>query len=120
MKRARKRAVHRTGFSLAELLVALVILQVGLLAVAGWVLLAQEALLEAELTQRAVLEAEVLADSLLRVGAEGEGRVSRGWGELFWEGEGGDVPLVVRGVTARRGDTVLVLAVWGAMKGRGG
>lgn len=100
------------GYSLAELVVALALFQVGLLAVAGWVLLAQEVLLEAELTQRAALEAEALADSLVRGRVGGEGRVSKGWGELLWEGEGGGGSLVVRGVTARQKDTLVRLVVW--------
>ena len=61
------------GFSLLELMVALLLFQIGLLAVAGLILLAQENLRESDLVLRAAVEGARVGDSLLRVGEEGNG-----------------------------------------------
>jgi Tfp pilus assembly protein PilV len=58
------------GSSLAELLVALVVFQVGLLGVAGLVVLAQRNLMRAEIVARGVLEAQLVADSVRDAGGE--------------------------------------------------
>ena len=73
------------GFSLIELLVALLILQVGLLATAGMIFLAQENLARAERMTRGLLEARRLADSLVREGQTGSGQLTYPWGEVRWE-----------------------------------
>jgi prepilin-type N-terminal cleavage/methylation domain-containing protein len=74
----------RSGFSLIELVIALVIFQVGLLATAGMVVLAQRNLLRAEITVRGVLAAGWVADSLERVNDPGQGRRAHPWGEVSW------------------------------------
>ena len=66
----------RRGFSLVELLLALLLLQVGILATAGMVLLSQQNFRRAELTLRGLLEAGWIADSLARAGGGGpKGRI---------------------------------------------
>ena len=59
----------RQGFSFLELIVALLVLELGVLAVAGTLLLAQRNMARAELILRGVLEAGWIGDSLS--GAEG-------------------------------------------------
>lgn len=80
------------GFSLVELLLALVIFQVGVLATAGMILLSQRNFRRAELTLRALLEAGWIADSLARAGGSGSGMISFPWGEISWSPESGPVP----------------------------
>ena len=103
----------RRGFTLVELLVALLLLEVGLLATTGMILLAQRSLNLAELTVRATLEAEALADSLLVAGSGGGGNLPRSWGELRWgpdpSGGGG---LRVLGLSASGADTLTRLTAW--------
>ncbi len=101
------------GFTLVELLLALLLLQIGLLATAGMILLAQRSLVRAELVVRATLEAEAVADSLLGEGALGEGALARPWGELRWEPaeEGGGAVRVV-GVSATGLDTLAGVTAW--------
>jgi len=72
------------GFSLVEVVLALLLLQVGLLATAGMVFLSQENFRRAELTTRGVLEAARTADSLAMVGGGGAGATLRPWGEISW------------------------------------
>ena len=83
-------ATLRSGFTLVEILVAIVVLQVGLLGVVGTLLLASRTLRRAELTEWAVAEVQRTADSLLAIGAgTGGGQASSGPGELRWEVDGG-------------------------------
>lgn len=63
----------RSGFSLVELVVALILLQVGLLAVAGMGLLAARAFAEAASLQRGGGALAVVADSLVRHGVSASG-----------------------------------------------
>jgi prepilin-type N-terminal cleavage/methylation domain-containing protein len=80
----------RSGFTLVEVLVSLVVLQVGLLGVVGTLLLASRTLRGAELTEWAVAEVQRTADSLLATGAgAGAGQAPSGPGELRWEVDGG-------------------------------
>jgi hypothetical protein len=72
------------GFSLVEVVLALLLLQVGLLATVGMVFLSQENFRRAELTTRGVLEAAWTADSLAWAGGGGAGAVLRPWGEVSW------------------------------------
>lgn len=101
------------GFSLVELILALLIFQVGLLGVAGTVLLAQRNLLRASVTVRGVVEAGWVADSLTREGSGGSGSLSRPWGEISWgpasDGLGG---LRVAALWELGGDTLAVFLAW--------
>ena len=72
------------GFTLVELLVALVLLEVGLLGVAGTVILASRTLSRAEDRERAVTRAALVLDSLGGTGGGGSGAWTGPWGELRW------------------------------------
>jgi type II secretory pathway pseudopilin PulG len=101
------------GFSLLELMFALVVFQVGVLGTAGLVLMAQRNLMRAELTVRGVLEARLVADSVMDAGAGGSGSAEHPWGEVSWSPAPG-VPGGVRAVAFANhvGDTVAVVTVW--------
>lgn len=101
----------REGFSLLEVVLALVIFQVGILGVAGMVLLGQRSMRRAGLVMRGTLEAARVGDSILLAGEDGPGRVIRPWGTVSWEGgEGGGVRVVALAPGAA--DTVAVLLLW--------
>ncbi|MGW8267741.1 MAG: hypothetical protein ACWGSQ_15355 [Longimicrobiales bacterium] len=105
-------AFRRTGgFSLLELILALLIFQVGILGVAGMVLTAQRTLTRAHLVLRGTLEGRELADSLLAEGTEGAGEMVRPWGGLAWTNEG---PQGLKLVATTRGgrDTLAILRIW--------
>lgn len=105
-------AVRRTGgFSLVELVLALLIFQIGILGVAGMVLTAQRTLTRAHLLLRGTLEGRKLADSLLVDGAEEAGEVARPWGGLAWTNEGSRGLKVVATTMGGR-DTLVVIRVW--------
>lgn len=105
-------AVRRTGgFSLLELVLALLIFQVGVLGVAGMVLTAQRTLTRAHLLLRGTLEGRQVADSLLAGGAEGAGEVARPWGGLAWTDEGRRGMKVVA-TTKGGADTLAVIRAW--------
>ncbi|NNM05831.1 MAG: prepilin-type N-terminal cleavage/methylation domain-containing protein [Gemmatimonadetes bacterium] len=74
----------RRGFSLLELLVALVLLEVGVLATVGMLFLAQQNFRRADLTLRGVLESQWIADSLAFSGSGGSGSLNYPWGGVFW------------------------------------
>ncbi len=74
----------RRGFSLLEMVLALLLLQVGVLATVGLIHLSQRNLRRAELTMRGVLEAVWVGDSLSAEGSGASGRRVRPWGELQW------------------------------------
>ena len=74
----------KRGFSLVELVIALLLLQVGLLATSGMFLLSQQNLRRAELTLRGVLEAGIVADSLAVAGTYDPGEAAYDWGGLSW------------------------------------
>ena len=106
----------REGFSFLELIVALLILELGILAVAGSILLAQRNMARAELTLRGVLEAAWIGDSLSgREGAEAGSSGSRefSWGSVEWDradlGIGGFQLAATRG---RGEDTLATLFLW--------
>ncbi len=111
----------RQGFSFLELIVALLVLELGILAVAGTILLAQRNMSRAELTLRGVLEAGWIGDSISgREGAEAGGSGSReySWGSVEWDradlGIGG-LQLVA---TGRGGeDTLAVVFLWPPVPG---
>lgn len=96
----------RKGFTLVEVLVALVLLEVGLLGVVGTLVLAARTLARAELEERGVAEVERVLDSLSAAGvSSGEGRSPVRGGEVRWWADGG----IVRLVFATAVDTALVV-----------
>lgn len=78
------------GFSLVEVLVALVVLEVGLLGVVGMTVLAAGTMARAVERQRAAGSLEVVADSLLRYGVMGSGERELDLHRIRWS-TGGDV-----------------------------
>ena len=74
----------RAGFTLVEVVVALVVLEIGVLGVMGTLLLASRALSDAEIRERAVLETLRVVDSLAVDGMGGPGRRTFGWGAVQW------------------------------------
>ena len=83
------------GFSLIEVLIALVVLEVGLLGCAGTLVLAQRHMAAAERLHQATQSAASVADSLLALppGAAGAGEARAPWGTLRWEGSAAGVVL---------------------------
>lgn len=77
---------RRTGSSLAEVLVAVVILEVGLLGVAGMVVTASRTLARAETVAGAVALAREVSDSLAAVGEIVPGTARREGLEAAWAG----------------------------------
>ena len=101
------------GFSLLELIIALLIFQVGLLAVAGMVMTAQEDLRRSALILRGTVEAVRMGDSLMEVGVEGEGEVETGWGWMKWAPSGSaEGDLRMWALAADGVDTLAALRVW--------
>ena len=76
--------MSRGGFTLVEVLVALVVLEVGLLGVAGTLLVAGRTLGRAERGERAVASMAWTLDSLAAGWSPGQGRDSLAWGTLEW------------------------------------
>ncbi len=97
----------RRGFSILELLVSLVLFEVGILATVGMIFLAQQNFRRAELTLRGVLETRWVADSLVGTGTSGGGSVSRPWGTISWAPSRDPVPgVLVSALSAGDGDTL--------------
>lgn len=94
------------GFTLVEVVIALVILQMGVLGVAGTVLLAVRTWGEAERLERTLLEGVRIVDSLRVHGASSAGERAFPGGVASWTASGG---LGWTWVTVRSsaGDTVL-------------
>lgn len=95
-----------------EVIVGFLILQVGILAVFGMILLSQRSFQRAELTMRGVLEAGWIADSLFHSGSSGRGSLDRPWGEISWSEES----MPVRGLrlslwSQTQGDTLVRLFI---------
>jgi len=106
----------RAGSSLLELLIALLIFQVGLLGVAGMLLTAQRVLGRSQLIMRGTLALVRTGDSLqAEAGAEG-GAVAAGekeepWGTVSWlPGGEGELHLLATGGEAS--DTLSSLTIW--------
>jgi hypothetical protein len=99
--------VQSGGFTLVELVVAMLLLQVGLLASAGLVVLASRTLTAAAELERAVSVTEAAADSLLRAPWLGGGQRREPPFLVRWTeaGDGLRVEAVAEGV-----DTVVVSA----------
>jgi len=100
----------KTGFTLVEVIFSLLLFQVGLLATAGMVFLAQQNLLRAELTLRGLLEAEIVVDSLERTGGLAPGEKEYGWGEVSWAPSSDELGgQRVKAFSTRLRDTLVVL-----------
>lgn len=78
-----------SGFTLVEVLVALVILEVGLLGVVGTLWLAASTLARAERTERGVAELERIYDSLALDGEPTSGELATSSGKARWQVGGG-------------------------------
>jgi len=81
----------KSGSSLAEVIVALVVLEIAILGSLGIVVLASRTLTDAETTERAVAALEGTADSLSRAATPGEGYRDVDGGRIRWsvESDGG-------------------------------
>lgn len=99
----------RAGFGLVEVLVGLVVLEVGLLGVAGIVALAAGLLADSARTERALYAAEELADSLAEDAAPSEGEREVAGGVLRWRvaAEPGEPLARIRIVAAARDGRLL-------------
>ena len=98
----------RDGFTLLEVVVSLLLLEVAVLAAAGTLVIAARSLAEAEHLERAVLEAEGVLDSLAGVAAPVSGSKAYPGGSVAWDvdGAGG---VAVR-VVSPEGDERVVVA----------
>ncbi len=79
----------RTGFSLVDVVVALVVLEVGLLGVVGLEVAALRTVARTERMDAAVEAVERVADSLVWVGSAEAGSVQTAWGRVEWAAGGG-------------------------------
>lgn len=72
------------GFTLVEVLVALIVLEVSVVGVFGTLALASATLTRAEILERAVARTEGVLDSLRRGSEPGRGERSFGSGDVLW------------------------------------
>ena len=85
--------MRRGGFTLVEVLVALVVVEVGLVGVVGTLYVAAATLARAERTERGVAQLERLYDSLTAVQAPASGALVTPTGTARWWIAGGDLRL---------------------------
>lgn len=78
------RARRARGFTLAEVMIALVLLQIGLAAAFGLLASAEATMRRAEFLEHANTIADDLADSLWRMPAVSEGAIERGGVTAQW------------------------------------
>jgi len=101
----------RGGFSLVEVLFALVVLEVGILGVLAMTLQAQKTLLAAVALENASRAVEWLADSLSSTGWGGPGSIETGQGLIRWTREAdGLVTITFEGGPGASGSMGLSLA----------
>lgn len=86
----------RGGFTLLEAIVALVILEIGVLAVVGMVTVASRTLNEAQAREWGTAVASAAADSLALFGFTGPGEQDSELGRVRWEGSAGGSGGLVR------------------------
>ena len=90
--------VKMRGFTLVEVLVALVIFEVGLLGVVGTLVLASRTLARAVLLERAVGQVESVLDSLAQAQGSGGGQRPAVGGALSWSVDAdGSVSVIFQG-----------------------
>jgi type II secretory pathway pseudopilin PulG len=95
------------GFTLPEIVIALLVLELAVVGAVGMLVLASATLSRAERLERAAARAEGVLDSLALTATPIDGTVSYEAGEIRWVvGAGGELRLVAGGPT---GDTVLDL-----------
>jgi len=97
-------AARRAGFSLVEVIVALTLLGIGVLSVAGTALLATRFVRDSELHEEIVGAASSLLDSLSAAPDTGRGLVTAGRYDLAWQADGQRVE-----VQAKLQDSVLFI-----------
>ncbi len=84
----------RSGFTLLEVVVALLVLELAVVGVVGTLVIASSTQVRAESLERAVARAEGILDSLQRASGAGSGVRSYGTGEVRWSvDETGEVVL---------------------------
>ena len=102
----------RSGFTLIEVVVALLLLEVAVLAAAGTLQVASRTLGEAERVERAVVEASGILDSLAGAPGAGAGSRTLPFGGVTWAVDSaGTVTLEVR-----TGEGVRLLRVTSALE----
>jgi hypothetical protein len=100
----------REGFSLSEVMVAFLILEVGLLGVAGLLRLAARELVVARRVEEAQWSVAALADSLVAGMVGDAGTRDEPWGVLRWAPDGSGV--LVEAVRAEAPDAQPLARVW--------
>jgi len=110
--------VGRRGFSLLELVLALLVFEIGVLGVAGMVYQGQRTLSRARLIMRGTLEAKRVADSILAESGAGAGvgNLALPWGEVSWV-PAGDGALRVVATGSVPSDTLATLLAWPRPRG---
>ncbi len=104
--------MKRDGFTLVEVIMAMLVLEVGLLGVTGTLVLAARTLQRAERLERAVTEAGRIYDVLWKTGGTGEEVLPGGLGRVRWS-VASDGALRVDVVAPEEAPDSLVLAVRG-------
>ncbi len=89
------------GFTLIEVVVALVVLEISLVGAAGMLELASSTLARAEALESAVAVAEGVLDSLKQAASVEPGARSFGGGDVVWSVED-DGEMIVRAITRDR------------------
>jgi Tfp pilus assembly protein PilV len=100
----REVSAGRRGFTLLEVVMALLVLELAVLGAVGILVLASSTLGRAERLERAAALAEGVLDSLAVVSAPTDGRASYGAGDVLWAvNPVGEVVVIALGPT---GDTL--------------
>jgi len=76
------------GFTLVEVVVALILLEIGVLAAAGTLVLASREMGRAERIERAVATLEMVADSIAAAGSGADGARAFPGGRVLWSRAG--------------------------------